>query len=205
MSLERPQRRPARSPTRPAHSKDTRYSLYVSGLSPKVTEDDLYEHFAKEGKVYLSSMCRLVLVRMSHDIATLLRSHQSAAAIMRAAVARQLRVSFVTALCTRDDATDRHLPVGSRPQSLPLFANTAGDRLCNLCVVTMLQVTESRIVSDPRTYESRGFGFIGYATEQVLSCRYNRCDRHSNMCASQALVFDTRQLDTRLFAATGAR
>lgn len=28
------------------------------------------------------------------------------------------------------------------------------------------KVTESRIVSDPRTYESRGFGFIGYATEQ---------------------------------------
>ncbi|KAL0019504.1 hypothetical protein WJX79_009325 [Trebouxia sp. C0005] len=77
MSIERPQRRQARSPTRPAHSKDTRYSLYVSGLSPKVTEDDLYDHFNKEGKV-----------------------------------------------------------------------------------------TESRIVSDPRTYESRGFGFVGYATEQ---------------------------------------
>ncbi|DBB10398.1 TPA: hypothetical protein ACH3X3_001948 [Trebouxia sp. C0006] len=77
MSIERPQRREARSPTRPAHSKDTRYSLYVSGLSPKVTEDDLYDHFNKEGKV-----------------------------------------------------------------------------------------TESRIVSDPRTYESRGFGFVGYATEQ---------------------------------------
>ncbi len=53
MSIERPQRRQARSPTRPAHSKDTRYSLYVSGLSPKVTEDDLYDHFAKEGKVKL--------------------------------------------------------------------------------------------------------------------------------------------------------
>ena len=86
MSLERPQRRPARSPTRPAHSKDTRYSLYVSGLSPKVTEDDLYEHFAKEGKVYLSSLCRLVLMRMSHKIATSLRSHQVAAAIVCAAV-----------------------------------------------------------------------------------------------------------------------
>lgn len=55
MSQERP-RRQARSPSRPAHSKDTRYSLYVSGLSPKVTEDDLYEHFAKEGKV--RCMCR---------------------------------------------------------------------------------------------------------------------------------------------------
>jgi len=77
MSIERPPRRQARSPTRPAHSKDTRVSLYVSGLGPKVTEDDLYEHFAKEGKV-----------------------------------------------------------------------------------------TESRIVSDPRTYESRGFGFVGYATDQ---------------------------------------
>ena len=51
MSIERPPRRQARSPTRPAHSKDTRVSLYVSGLGPKVTEDDLYEHFAKEGKV----------------------------------------------------------------------------------------------------------------------------------------------------------
>lgn len=29
------------------------------------------------------------------------------------------------------------------------------------------QVTESRIVADPRTSESRGFGFVGYATEQV--------------------------------------
>ena len=55
MSQERPPRQ-ARSPSRPAHSKDTRYSLYVSGLSPKVTEDDLYEHFAKEGKVH--RMCR---------------------------------------------------------------------------------------------------------------------------------------------------
>ena len=34
-------------------------------------------------------------------------------------------------------------------------------------VVYTQQVTESRIVSDPRTSESRGFGFVGYATEQV--------------------------------------
>lgn len=56
MSIERAPRRQARSPTRPAHSKDTRVSLYVSGLGPKVTEDDLYEHFSKEGKVLASSL-----------------------------------------------------------------------------------------------------------------------------------------------------
>lgn len=53
MSQDRPQQRQARSPSRPAHSKDTRFSLYVSGLSPKVTEDNLYEHFAREGKVHV--------------------------------------------------------------------------------------------------------------------------------------------------------
>ena len=55
MSLERHPRRQGRSPTRPAHSKDTRVSLYVSGLGPKVTEDDLYKHFAKQGKVLRST------------------------------------------------------------------------------------------------------------------------------------------------------
>lgn len=67
MSQERPQRRQARSPTRPAHSKDTRYSLYVSGLSPKVTEDDLYEHFSKEGKVNFAHVPPCLSVRSLHS------------------------------------------------------------------------------------------------------------------------------------------
>ena len=145
MSIERAPRRQARSPTRPAHSKDTRVSLYVSGLGPKVTEDDLYEHFAKEGKVLANF----------HDCVTQ-RGTSSTSLKTPVAFRCATTLAEVTALF-RFSGFDGCM----RPACVALLQR---QRLLSHFEWAM-QVTESRIVSDPRTYESRGFGFVGYATD----------------------------------------